>query len=334
MVRKGFRGVVAYIDDFFIAAPTYSECEYWMSVLMQLIRKLGFCISYKKVVGPAQQITFLGIQIDTVNGTLTLGEDKITRLQQQLGDFRHKTRATKQQLQSLAGSLNYACQAIRGGRFFLRRILDAMQPLKQQRHKARLSSDFQKDIQWWLSFLSVFNGVVYYSDSAKEHVSVDACNKGAGTFWQGKWNYVVFERDQRAASTLHINYKEICAVVHAVDKWSHLWEGKTVVVHTDSLVAKGILNKGWCKDSYVNRLLRKMAFKCARQDISLQAVHVPGSLNIMADTISRLHERGKACLLLQLLSHWHHGSVPFSKISDHMSNQAALFLFDRCSKPG
>ena len=52
MVRKGFKGVVAYIDDFFLAAPTFAECQKWMDILIKLLRKLGFLISWKKVVGP------------------------------------------------------------------------------------------------------------------------------------------------------------------------------------------------------------------------------------------------------------------------------------------
>ena len=60
MLCKGFRGVVAYIDDFFIAAATYEEYRKWMDILIKLLRKLGFLISWKKVVGPSQCITFLG----------------------------------------------------------------------------------------------------------------------------------------------------------------------------------------------------------------------------------------------------------------------------------
>lgn len=332
MVRRGFKGVVAYIDDFFICAPTYEECKKWMFVLLKLLRKLGFSISYKKVVGPTQQLTFLGLQINTVDSTLTLSETKLQKLKQQLSEFSAKTRATKQQLQRLAGSLNYATQAVRGGRFFLRRILDAMQHLKHARHKARLSAEFHSDIQWWLSFLTVFNGTVYYSSIEKEHVHVDACNAAAGAFWCGHWKYLVFDHDLPSASPLHINYKEVCAVVMAVSNWLPMWQRKTVIVHTDSVVTQCIINRGWCKNRYVNILLRQMAFQCARLNCVLKAVHVPGTLNIMADTISRLHEPNKINLFLQLISRWFHGPPPSSQIQHHMSMSALLFLFDKCRR--
>ena len=125
-------------------------------------------------MGPTQPITFLGITINTVSNSLTLGEDKIKRLKQQLIESSSRTRPNKQQLQSLAGSLNYACQAVRGERFFVRRILDTIQLLKQQRHRARLSQSFHSNVQWWVSCLSVFNDKVCYNDVGKEHVHVDA----------------------------------------------------------------------------------------------------------------------------------------------------------------
>ena len=87
---KGFWGVVAYTDDFFIAAATYEECKKWTDILIKLLIKLGFLISWKKVVVPSQRITFMG------KG----------KLQQQLQHFGACKCTSKQQLQSLVSSLN------------------------------------------------------------------------------------------------------------------------------------------------------------------------------------------------------------------------------------
>lgn len=332
MVRRGFKGTVAYIDDFFIAAPTFDECKKWMLVLLQLLRKLGFQISYRKVEGPSQQITFLGIQIDTANSMLSLDNKKVERLRQLLLDFSAKSRATKRQLQSLAGALNFATQVIRGGRFFLRRILNSIAHIKGQRHKTRLSESFYADLNWWLSFLSVFNGTVYYHSDSVEHVHVDSCNVAAGAFWKSRWKYLVFDIDWPAAASLHINYKEIIAVIHSVGQWAHFWCGKRIIVHTDSAVTKSAINRGYSRDNYVNALLRKMAFLCAKNNITLKAIHVPGIINVIPDTISRLHEKGKIALLCRLLKQWHSGEIPVSKLCDHMSTRAYLFLFFRCQR--
>ena len=331
MIRRGFKGTVAYIDDFFLAAETKEQCQTMLLELIRLLRSLGFYISWKKVVGPTQCITFLGVDINTVDCTLSLGDDKRQKLQQKLEFFQKKQRASKKQLQSLCGSLSFVSFLIRGGRFFLRRIFDTMIPLQQQRHKTRLSEDFRSDLQWWISFLHVFNGTVYYSAEAKHHVYVDACNTGAGAFYKGDWVYTVFEHDIPAASDLHINFKEVIAITKAAERWAHLWEGASVVFHTDSMVTLGIINKGRSTNRYVNSLLRKMAWTCARLNCNLSAVHVAGAVNIVADTISRLHE-GKLGDLLTLLGRYFHGKIPFVRLETHMSFRALEFLFRCCRR--
>ena len=63
--------------------------------LINLLRKLDFNIRWHKVVGPTQRNTFLGVDIDTHNSTLSLGNDKLQQLGQRLQQFQNKRRATK-----------------------------------------------------------------------------------------------------------------------------------------------------------------------------------------------------------------------------------------------
>lgn len=325
--RQGFRGIVVYIDDFLLAAETFEECNRALHCLIRLVRKLGFQISWNKVVGPTQRITFLGMDIDTQNCTLLLGQEKLRKLEGELSEFSGKKRATKRQLQRLAGLLNWACQGVRGGKFFMRRILDAIRPLQRQHHKVRLSAEFKKDLHWWLRFLKTFNGVVYYSDCETNHLHVDACNTASGAFFNGDWQYSVFSEDIPTAKNLHINYKEVCAAVQGVERWAPFWRDSNVVVHTDSTVTKAILNRGRSKHSFVNRLLRRMFWLSVKYNFSVRAIHVPGLINTFPDTVSRLHEKGKCELLVSLLANWSHSPVSASlNVDGHMSQDSLCFL--------
>ena len=115
------------------------------------------------------------------------------------------------------------------------------------------------------------------------------------------------------------------------------WPGKTVIVHTDSTVTKSVINKGWSRNAYmyiyVNCLLRKMAWSCAKLNCKLKAVHVAGAISILPDTIWRLHEKGKIHYLIQLLSHWHDNTILLSHLQDHMSIKAFQFLVAMCGQP-
>ena len=209
----------------------------------------------------------------------------------------------------------------------MRRILDTIKPLEQQQHKAKLGMEFKKDVQWWLSFLHSFNGTVFFNSGQTHHLHVDACNRACGMFWAGDWRYSAFCQDIRAANSLHINYKEVCAAVEGVRTWAPCWTNSVVIVHTDSTVTKAILNKGRSKNAYINKLLRDMFWWSVKYNFVVRAIHVPGALNTIPDTISRLHEPGKCQLLVTLLGNWLHGAGYETDLRRHMSEKSLRFLF-------
>ena len=84
--------------------------------------------------------------------------DKLSQLNDQVCAFSAKVSASKRQLQSLAGSLNFACQVVHGGHTFLRRVIDCVNKLKQTSHRCCLISDIRSNISWWKDFLATFNG--------------------------------------------------------------------------------------------------------------------------------------------------------------------------------
>ena len=118
--------MVVYLDDVVIVKESYSKCQAAQHALISLLIELGLRISWHKVIGPSRVVPFLGIVIDTTSCSLSLDEEKLKKLELKLTEFHRKKRASKRQLQQLAGLLNWACQAVRGGRYFLRRILDTI----------------------------------------------------------------------------------------------------------------------------------------------------------------------------------------------------------------
>lgn len=322
MERRGYQ-VVVYLDDFFLVGSTKEQCKEALNVLLTLLRQLGFMISYPKVVCPTRELTFLGIVIDTENMTTALPSDKLQELQEMLLLFSPRRRATRKQLQSLAGKLNWACQVIKGGRTFLRRIIDTIAPLQAASHKVLLSSDFKLDLKWWLKFLAIFNGSMPIRDVKPiVDVEVDACNYASGIYFRGDWQFVPFHLDYPAASSWHINHKELISVLFAARRWGHLWANSRVLIHTDSMVAKAILNKGTTKNKAVMQVLRELFWLAVSHNFDVTATYVPGKLNDRADAISRLHEPGQ---LLRLDSFHHYCLCPWQLVY-HMSSKALFAL--------
>jgi hypothetical protein len=79
----------------------------------QVCTSLGVPIANEKTKGPSTVITFLGVEFDTINMELRLPSEKLQKLQLQLDHILHKDKITLLQLQSLLGSLNFACRVVR-----------------------------------------------------------------------------------------------------------------------------------------------------------------------------------------------------------------------------
>ena len=335
MAKRGFDDIVVYLDDFLVVGPTLAECTQAYDTLLTLLQDLGFTISRHKLVAPAQQLTFLGVQLDTVSCTMTLPHDKLIEFQALVSSFQHKHRATKKQLQRLAGKLNWACRVVYGGRTFLRRVLDTMNSLISPAAKHKLGASFQRDIAWWVNFLKVFNGKRLFLDSQPTvDVITDACPLAAGGYFRGDWFYHNFSCDSAPWSQLHINHKETLAIVLAAKRWGHLWSNHRVIIHSDNQAAVQIINKGTTGNAVIMHELRALFWLSAVHNFHITAVYIEGFRNTLADAISRLHDHTHLLRFYSLLlGRFPRPIVDNLDISKHMSIDSYNFVFSRCTRP-
>jgi hypothetical protein len=292
MARRGFK-IVAYLDDFFIHEETFERCQSAIYTLLMLLRRLGFYISYEKMEGPATRVTFLGIDIDSESFTLELNKGKLQQFRDMLLQFAQRKRASLRQLQQLAGRLNWACQVVKGGRTYLRRILDMTRPLQHAHHKVLLPSSFFEDLNWWLQFLHIFNGKCLALTCAPvQHVYIDSSNTGSGFLFNSDWGYIGWQEDFPAGRNLHINDKEIMSAVFAARRWAPYWANSRVCFHTDSTTARAALAKGTAKSPLIMPYLRELFWYSAMYNFTIDARYIPGIANDTPDMISRLSPAG------------------------------------------
>lgn len=329
MARRGYV-VVVYLDDFLVIGKTQAECQQAYDILCSLLLDLGFELSSKKLVPPCQELVFLGILINCKDLTLKLPEEKLSQLRSELSLYLTRTRATKRQLQQLAGRLNWACKVVFGGRTFLRRVLDMMNTMSSSASQCRLTPDFHRDIEWWAEFLDTFNGMCdFTTDRPITDLSTDASSTGLGAFFRGDWLYINLFADYPKLSHLHINFKEALCIVFAAFRWGHTWQNHTVKVFCDNMAAVAIINKGTTKSPIMMFYLRQLFWLSARYNFRLQVVHLPGKLNTTADHISRLDQRNH---FLEFLTFLHGGFLPVHSpipALEHMPYKSYAFLLGK-----
>ena len=330
MTRLGHTKLIAYLDDFLIVGDTQIECLEALNTLIFLLRDLGFSIAWDKVAGPSQSIVFLGVQIDSVKACLELPPDKLIAFHGLVKDTLLQRRLSLKQLQVLAGKLNWAAAVVRGGRVYLRRVLDMMRPMHAFRHKALISDDMREDLLWWDNFLTVFNGKSWFHPTSRwVNVYTDASGRGGGMVWGQDWAFVDWDVDFPEAAESHINVKETLAIGLAVRKWAPQWTHASVVIHTDSITARAAINKGKSRSPLAMKMVREIFWWSSIFDFKIRAVHIQGKLNITADAVSRLHSPAS---FLTLIPYWGLPCPGFRSVLTvffllHMSLSAFLSIF-------
>ena len=228
----------------------------------------------------------------------------------------------KKELQSLIGKLSWAACAIKGGRTFLRRLIDVMASLKKKHHHIRLSATARADISWWSKFMDVFNGTVQFICDVPVPSAIfssDACSKAGGAVYMTDWFYANWELDYPAVSELHINIQELFSVLLAARRWSSAWQNKHLVVYTDSQCTMYMINKGSSKNIVAMGYLRELFWLSATYNFHMTSRHIPGTENSLSDFVSRLHEH----------SDWYnqvHWCGLDANILRHMSSSSFMYL--------
>ena len=84
----------------------------------------------------------MGIILDSHKMEARLPVDKVERIKTALCEFRSKPSTTLQELQSLIGTLNFACKVIAPGRPFLQRMIALTRDVKKPHHHIKLTTGF------------------------------------------------------------------------------------------------------------------------------------------------------------------------------------------------
>ena len=79
--------------------------------------------------------------------------------------------------------------------------------------------------------------------------------------------------------------------------WCRIWANHHTVIHADNQVTEAVINNGTARNSTCLELLKHLASLVLQFSFTISAAYIPGIENIMADTISCLHEPGKFDLL-------------------------------------
>ena len=243
------------------------------------------------VEGPSTSLTFLGIEIDTVDQVLRLPDVKLAQLKRTLHRWQSTKKPTKRELKSLIGLLNHAAAVVRPGRSFVWNLIENMKTPRLLDQPTRLTAKAKADIAWWLLFVEDWNGVGFFpltENSSSLQVFSDASGSwGCGAFTETTPTLYFQFQWPSSWESVNIAAKELLPVVAGAALWGKHWENKRIVVRSDNSAAVDALNNRSASDTTLSYLLQCLFFFEAYFQFDHVAKHVAGRDNVAADALSR-----------------------------------------------
>ncbi len=327
MQRRGFNNVIVYIDDFFITSSSYEHCSKTLNALINLLTELGFTINWKKVFPSTQLITFLGIEIDSVNQIIRLPNSKVCQLKTELTKWESIGKsASKRQLQQIIGKLSWAAKLIRAARPFLRSLINLSMTVSKPWHRVRLPSAVREDLHFWRTFLASerFNGVEYFirNRPLPDHtISTDASTSGGAACNEQDWFYSHWESDMPQVADLHINLKELLVVLMALRRWGPTWRNSKIAIYTDNCATMYWVRKGSARNHTAQLWLKEIFLIAVEFNIYISMRRISSKKNVLADAFSRFDNLDYAACAHGIISNKYGIDIasPAYPLFDHMS---------------
>ena len=278
--------VLAYVDDFASVSPTFAQATQGFADFEALTSRLGLKLAADKTEYPTTALEFLGLHFDTRALTITIPEARLKEVTDEASKWLTRDSAPKQEVQSLAGKLNFISTCVRPGRKFMGRILGALRDAHGSGIVA-VGPHFKKDMTWFTTYAARCNRRVMIAPKGHDlTIECDACLRGGGGWSDTHFYSVVFDRHFSAG--LHISQLEALNVVEALKSLvPKTLRAAKILVRTDNIAAMYALNTGRTHDPVLASCAREIWLLAALQDLDVLLVHIPGVDLVLADALSR-----------------------------------------------
>ena len=136
-----------------------------------------------KIIPPTTRIEFLGVTFDSQTMTMEVTPERVKDMLTELNSWTTKNSATRKELESLIGKLQFTSKCVKPGRTFISRLIQWLRTMNRE-HKYTILTEARKDIAWWGQFLQQHNGVsiLWLTKIPKvdKVITTDVCPKGYG----------------------------------------------------------------------------------------------------------------------------------------------------------
>ncbi|PTA42303.1 hypothetical protein C8054_31450 [Micromonospora sp. RP3T] len=284
--------ILSYLGDLVILAHSRGSVCILRNVVLNHLAQLGLRVNWEKSkLSPTQRISFLCMELDSVEQTAWLTQERVQSVLNCLNALKSRIAVPLKQFQRLLGHMAAAAAVTPLG-------LLHMRPLQRWLHdrvprwawhrgtlRIGVSPQCRRLFSPWSDPAFLQAGVPLGQVSRHLVVYTDASSTGWGAVCNG----------QAASGSWtgprlqwHINCLELLAVLLALRRFRPMLRHKHVLVRTDSTATVAYINRqGGLRSRRMSQLARHLLLWSQTWLKSLRAVHIPGELNRAADQLSQ-----------------------------------------------
>ena len=287
--RTGMR-VLFYLDDLLLLARSREEAALQTKTLVCHLSSLGFTINWKKSSAlPAQFVTYLGVELDSVSMRARLSQQRMEALTALLRRVTPPNVVTALSVMRLLGMMSAGHVVVPLGLLHMRRLQRwfirlHVDPVRQRRRMVAVSPSVNADLLHWKNPRTLSSGVPL--GRAASHISVftDASLSG----WGGTCLSQVVGGQWPAHMSLHINALELLTVWKVLQHFASLLRDQHILIRTDNKATAAYINRqGGVRSAQLLNIARRLLLWTHTHFLSVRAVYIPGVLNTGADIMSR-----------------------------------------------
>lgn len=289
--------LVAYVDDFCVCARSRAELiKIRDLIITPLLKEFGWTRAHDKGQWePSQVFQFLGLQVDTVKGTVEIPEEKLRLYTAQIDALLKLEKVTPRMLASVAGRICSVMRAFAPALIYLRttfRLVAANVDGKNGWSTSiEMNQQVRDDLVWIRDHLRSRNGrfawrpaglVLLHTDASKDDGSGWGATLRIGKqlwFAQGRWS------QQEAHLPIHL--LEMQAILLAVKSFRTKLQGHNIQVTTDNQICKHTLPAGSRVDDILVMVKEIHDLICSLDSTLVDVLWIPSEANVIPDYLSR-----------------------------------------------
>ncbi|KAI2653070.1 Transposon Ty3-I Gag-Pol polyprotein [Labeo rohita] len=289
--QSGIR-ILNYLDDWLVIAQSRDTLENHKCQLLEHLKCLGLTINVQKSkLRPIQNITFLGMDLDSRSMRARLSQERMQSLISSLTSFKPGRVVLLKCFQRLLGRMAAAAVVCQLWLLHMRPLqlwLKSRVPSNAWKNghlRVLVTRECMQMLAPWFNTRMFEQGVSMGRVVSKKIVTTDASLMGWGALCKGRPAYGTWTRAQ---VKWHINCLELKAVFLALQGFLPLIKDRHVLVRTDNTTVVSYINhQGGIRSRSLQRLAERFLLWADRNFLSIRAVHVPGSQTCGVDMLSR-----------------------------------------------